>query len=519
MKTKLHGLTLIETIFVVALIALLLGGIATIGLRSYNLNLTTQAKSLGQLDYSRLVNAFNQDVRSGLQLTSDYGDPDGFTLLGGDGVTYVTYRITGATIERGYSSAALTPPAKWEELIDSSLFHVTGGQFAYYTLSNSEPTSSVDVRRVDLQGLSLLQINSNDALNLPLLSAYMRSRGTAPTPAPSGMPTSDPTIQPTSDPTNDPSVSPPPTATPGPSPTVAPTPVPTASPAGGSLYAILAGDRLVFKGNTTVNSSPTGKGNVHSNVSIALYGTSSISGTLSTCGTVSKSGLHPAPTKTGAAVVPIPSYTSAQITSLASAAKNGGIYDLGNGLPGGTLRGYYRSSPSYDILNAANTSGKKVKITGNNTWRIDGIVFLEGSLDISGYLYLSGSGMLICTEPITLHGNTTMAGANRSSFALVSLSNSASAIDLGSSTHLTGIVFAPRGGITGAGNLNLTGCAIMGGAGTFNGSPVFNFSPSQTLSILQADHTGLYGDDDEGEGSDGKHEGGDDEHEGGDDGH
>ncbi|MNL67113.1 hypothetical protein D3C87_1916710 [compost metagenome] len=86
-------------------------------------------------------------------------------------------------------------------------------------------------------------------------------------------------------------------------------------------------------------------------------------------------------------------------------------------------------------------------------------------------------------------GNTQMrVGASPSDLGLVSLSTRSDAISTGGTSLITGILFAPNGGIMLSGGTKITGCLLAGGAIDMrsNSVPIVEFNANQSLSVLQA---------------------------------
>lgn len=246
-------------------------------------------------------------------------------------------------------------------------------------------------------------------------------------------------------------------------------------------YAIATGGDLSISGAGVLN------GNLHSNHDAYLSGSAQIAGAVTAAGQVTPGAYGGATGGVASLVDPIslPSFSAAQIQDYAVQAKAIATHAMTDPL-GSALSGYYQSYAGYDILDPGNTSGLSIEISGNQSVALDGIVFIEGSLVLSGNTHLTGSGMIICTQGVRMTGNTEVEGISASSFTIVTLSNSPSAIDLSGSVEMEGILLAPNGGLNVSGNVALEGSLLAGGTGTVTGSVDISYEPGINTSLLQS---------------------------------
>ncbi|HEY9899026.1 MAG TPA: prepilin-type N-terminal cleavage/methylation domain-containing protein [Pantanalinema sp.] len=432
-----RGLTLIEVIVSCLIVATLVGIVSMVGMNSFTLDRTQRGNDLNHFNFSRLTEAFYNDVHSSSALTSK--SEKSIRLKKADGLGFVTYQIDPKAVKRGQSKAD-TDPQQWEELTDSAMFAIASGSFAALKADGTTPATLQDVRRIDIKDLVATLNNNPQSKQLPLLTAFLRS-------------------------------------------------VPAASPApdSGARYAILSGQSIKFHGNSQVTSSPAGKGNVHANGNLTRDGSSNIDGKVTYAGTSTTAGWHVPASPSLESAVRIPAYTPTQIQALIDAAQAKGMTDVekaskdlndspwNNGKRYATLSGYYR----------ATGNKQELAFTGDWVVTLDGVVYVEGGLNIGGSFTLTGNGIIVCTDRIVTGGNSRLQGTDSSSLALVSLSTDDKAVDTGGSTLITGILFAPNGGMTLNGNTTVNGCLIAGGPMDL-ATPLVNFDTRQSLSILRA---------------------------------
>ncbi|MNX85456.1 hypothetical protein D3C86_1172920 [compost metagenome] len=442
-----HGLTLIEVMVGSLIMAGLVGLIGLVAMNSFKLDSTQRGNDLNHFNFNRLTEAFYNDVHASSALSSATVDGKRIVLQKADGSGFVTYEIGTKAVKRGESATAGSPPQKWEELTDSSMFSIAAGSFAAFKADGSVPASMQDVRRIDLKDLLATLNNNPQSKKLPLLSAYLRS-------------------------------------------VAAPSPSPSAGPA--KVYAVLTANNFTYAGNTGITSTPSGKADVHANGNLTRDGSSNIDGKVTYVGTYTTDrGGHSGGIPTKADPVKVPSYTPAQLQSLANSAKANGNKDIDQansdldrtpwqgGKRYATLKGYY----------SATTAGKKLAFGGVWEVTVEGVVYIEGGLQTNNTFVLKGNGLVICTEPIVTGGNTQMrVGASPSDLGLVSLSTRSDAISTGGTSLITGILFAPNGGIMLSGGTKITGCLLAGGAIDMrsNSVPIVEFNANQSLSVLQA---------------------------------
>lgn len=242
-------------------------------------------------------------------------------------------------------------------------------------------------------------------------------------------------------------------------------------------YAIATG------GDLSVSGAGDLSGDLHSNHDVYLSGSADIAGAVTAAGSVTPGSYEGASggVTSHAEPISLPTFSEAQIQGYAAQAKAIATHAMTDPV-GATLSGYYESYSGYDILDPGNTSGLSMELTGNQTVAIDGIVFIEGRLVLSGTTHLTGSGLIICTQGIRMTGNAELEGA----FTVLTLSNNASAIDLAGNVEVEGLLLAPNGGLSVTGAVAIEGCLLAGGAGTVTGSVEITYEPSIDTNLLQS---------------------------------
>jgi hypothetical protein len=252
---------------------------------------------------------------------------------------------------------------------------------------------------------------------------------------------------------------------------------PGTNPAGNFALASI-GD-ISLSGNVSIDSAPSGHGDVHTNHNLYVNGNPTVNGAISASGQAVAPSAYAA--QSHSPVMTIPTMGNSAIDADANLAKANGIQNIG-AFNGSTLSGYYQSYAGYNIHSSGNTNGGTISVGGNTTITVTGTVFIEGGLSLSGNVQFVGGGTIVCTEGISISGNVTV-GAAGHPINLVSLA-AQSPISLSGNPAITGALFAPNGGISASGNVSVLGTMIAGGGIGLSGNVGVTRDTTQNMNWL-----------------------------------
>lgn len=219
--------------------------------------------------------------------------------------------------------------------------------------------------------------------------------------------------------------------------------------------ALAAKSSFVINGSVLVNSGPTlSVGDVHSNGTVELIGSSvTIDGDVTASGTVISSG---SPTVSGTTASGVPPMVFPEVDQEFKDRS------LVNGTQVGNLV----------VNNGSIVQGKIVgnlTVRGPDGCRLNGVVWVTGSVTIDGPVY--GSGTLICDGKLAIDARGSYPAEDLSKLAFITTStNPVDAVDLGGNRQFKGIIYAPYGAVKLHGTPNLLG-QIIADRVTFSGTP------------------------------------------------
>lgn len=224
------------------------------------------------------------------------------------------------------------------------------------------------------------------------------------------------------------------------------------APSGAFNHAILSDEALDLNGNPQVDSGPRlNEGHIHSNARIFMSGNPDIYGRASAVGTVSWSGN---PRIVGGAVsgeesVDLPPVDDEALRLEASR----------NGVTAGEVH-----ISSNDPVTLSGLYTGNLKISGNPAITMVGIVYVRGTIELSGNTTTRiGDGVLVTEGGLKFNGNGTFEGGN--GMALVSLSRAARgasvpAVDISGNPTIKGVIYSPYGHFKLSGNPTILGSIV-----------------------------------------------------------
>jgi type II secretory pathway pseudopilin PulG len=216
-------------------------------------------------------------------------------------------------------------------------------------------------------------------------------------------------------------------------------------------YALVVEKDLSMNGSIGISPSVLASPvSVHTNGSASLSGSGiSVTGKLSAVGAVAQSGSPRVSggITTGAQPVPFPPVDSSLKDRAQKDGMTSGNVSVSNGsLISGVIQG---------SLTIGSPSG----------CRIDGIVWVTGSLSVSGPV--TGKGTLICEGSMALSASLSTPSSGNVLF--ITTSNSDNAVTLSGNSVFKGVVYAPNGGVRTNGGPTLVG-SIASKTVSFSGS-------------------------------------------------